>query len=148
MADRRLAEQPSSAFAEATAMAAPLPVTPVQAVTKKESARKSPVRQGSGGKDNSNFGASNSMGLGNAPRPRSAAQQYDDILVVDDSYSALKFMQNRLVRNSFCTDLAKSGEEALVRVATGCYKFVFLEVTMAGLDHYQICAPSSRQNTH
>jgi len=69
----------------------------------------------------------------------SSAQKYDDILVVDDSETALKFMQNRLARYGFRTDLARSGEEALTRVATESYKFVFLEVTMAGLDGYQIC---------
>lgn len=139
MADRRVAEQPASAVAEGTVMAAAVPATSVQPISARESVRKSSVRQGSGGKGNSDFGASNFMGLGNAPMPISSAQQYDDILVVDDSDSALKFMQNRLARYGFRTDLAKSGEEALVRVATGRYKFVFLEVTMAGLDGYQIC---------
>ncbi len=139
MADRRVSDQSTLSRAEASVMTAPDPVIPSPAVSSKGSLRKSSVRQGSGGKGNSDFGASNFLGLGNAPMPISSAQQYDDILVVDDSDTALTFMQNRLARYGFRADLAKSGEEALVRVATGRYKFVFLEVTMAGLDGYQIC---------
>lgn len=97
------------------------------------------VRQGSGKRSSSNFGSSNFMGLGSAPPAVSAAQQFDDILVVDDSDIALKFMQNRLTRYGFRTELAKSGEEALTRIATESYKFVFLDVMMEGLDGYQTC---------
>lgn len=97
------------------------------------------VRQGSGGKRNSDFAASNFLGLGTAPAPLTSAQQFDDILVVDDSDVALKFMQKRLARYGFRAELVKSGEEALIRVATESYKFVFLEVMMGGLDGYQIC---------
>jgi CheY-like chemotaxis protein len=139
MADRRVSEQPALSRGEASVMTAPAPAAPAQAANPKESVRKGSVRQGTGGKGNSDFGASSFMGLGNAPIPTSAAQQYDDILVVDDSDSALRFMQSRLARYGFRTELAKSGEEALVRIATGRYKFVFLEVTMVGLDGYQIC---------
>ena len=112
-----------------------LPVTNPPAV-----AANSSVRQGLGiGRSRSDFGASNFMGLGNAPAPLYSAQQYDDILVVDDSDIALKFMQNRLTRYGFRAELAKSGEEALTRVATETYKFVFLDVMMEGLDGYQTC---------
>ena len=97
------------------------------------------VRQGSGNKSRSDFSNSNFMGLGSAPIPTSYAQKYDDILVVDDSDIALKFMQNRLTRYGFRAELVKSGEEALTRVATESYKFVFLDVMMEGLDGYQTC---------
>lgn len=122
--------------AEATVMAAPAPMPsrPVPASTIKDS-----VRQGSGSRSRSDFGASNFMGLGSAPKPVSTAQQFDDILVVDDSDIALKFMQNRLTRYGFRAELARSGEEALTRVATENYKFVFLDVMMEGLDGYQTC---------
>ena len=139
MADKRVADRPVAAKAESVIMEAQAPATQTRPGSAKDAARKNSVRQGSGIKGNSGFLASDFMGLGNAPVPLSAAQSYDDILVVDDSDIALKFMQNRLLRYGFRTELAKSGEEALVRVATGRYKFVFLEVSMAGLDGYQIC---------
>ena len=100
------------------------------------------VRQGSGAGHSrglSSFATSNFLGLGSAPVPTSTAQQFDDILVVDDSDIALKFMQNRLTRYGFRAKMVRSGEEALTRVATDAYKFVFLDVMMEGLDGYQTC---------
>ena len=63
----------------------------------------------------------------------------DHIMVVDDSDIALKFMRNRLTRFGFRADLVSSGEEALGRLNTRPYKFVFLDVMMEGLDGYQTC---------
>ena len=121
---------PESIRQARASLPAPMPLT----VLKKGS-----VRQGSGGRINSNFGASNFIGLSPEPVLVPAAQAYDDILVVDDSDVALKFMQNRLTRYGFRAELAKSGDEALTRVASESYKFVFLDVMMEGLDGYQTC---------
>ena len=63
----------------------------------------------------------------------------DGILVVDDSETALHFMQNRLRRFGFTAELVHSGEEALKRIAQRPYKFVFLDVMMEGMDGYQAC---------
>jgi two-component system, cell cycle response regulator len=68
-----------------------------------------------------------------------SAMDVDYILVVDDSDIALKFMRNRLSRFGFNADLVNSGEEALGRMNTRPYKFVFLDVMMEGLDGYQTC---------
>ncbi|MFM7331553.1 MAG: response regulator transcription factor [Brachymonas sp.] len=68
-----------------------------------------------------------------------SAMDVDHILVVDDSDIALKFMRNRLSRFGFLADLVNSGEEALGRMNTKPYKFVFLDVMMEGLDGYQTC---------
>jgi two-component system, cell cycle response regulator len=73
-----------------------------------------------------------------APAP-AASTSMANILVVDDSDVALKFIQSRLSAFGFHVDLASSGEEALVRVSDGEYKFVFLDVMMPGLDGYQTC---------
>jgi two-component system, cell cycle response regulator len=62
-----------------------------------------------------------------------------NILVVDDSDVALKFIHSRLSAFGFSVDLASSGEEALVRVSENEYAFVFLDVMMHGLDGYQTC---------
>ena len=102
------------------------------------SVRENSVREGSG-RGISNSAASNFMGLDIAPVPLSVPQQFDDILVVDDSDVALKFMQSRLTRYGFRAELAKSGEEALTRVSASKYRFVFLDVMMDGLDGYQTC---------
>lgn len=101
---------------------------------------KGSVRDGVG-RSNSDFGLSNFMGLPTTAKsaPKIANEAYDDILVVDDSDVALKFMQNRVTRYGFRAELAKSGEEALTRMADEKFKFVFLDVMMDGLDGYQTC---------
>jgi CheY-like chemotaxis protein len=63
----------------------------------------------------------------------------DHILVVDDSDIALRFMANCLGRFGFEVHLAHSGEEALSRVAERSFDFVFMDVTMPGIDGYQTC---------
>jgi CheY-like chemotaxis protein len=71
--------------------------------------------------------------------PTDSAMDVEHILVVDDSDIALKFMRNRLSRFGFNADLVNSGEEALGKMNTRPYKFVFLDVMMEGLDGYQTC---------
>ncbi len=102
------------------------------------------VRVGTGASSkfhNSADGNSGFMGL--APSGESRKKQpdsfFDDILVVDDSDIALKFMQQRLNRFGFRAELVSSGEEALTRVADKTFKFVFMDVMMQGLDGYQTC---------
>ena len=99
----------------------------------------SSVREGSGGSYAGDFSSLNFLGLGKEVKPKSSARKFDDILVVDDSDIALKFMQNRLTRYGFRTELVKSGEAALTKIALESYKFVFLDVMMEGLDGYQTC---------
>ena len=134
MADKASAQDAPIPREEAGVIAAPVSVPKVLMPATRGS-----VRQGSGTRNSSNFGASNFMGLGSPPQPLSTAQVYDDILVVDDSDVALKFMQNRITRYGFRAELAKSGEEALTRLSAEKYKFVFLDVMMEGLDGYQTC---------
>ncbi len=74
-----------------------------------------------------------------APAPTQPPPGDDGILVVDDSETALHFMQNRLRRFGFTAELVHSGEEALERVGRRPYKFVFLDVMMEGMDGYQAC---------
>lgn len=71
--------------------------------------------------------------------PPAKGRQFDDILVVDDSNIALKFMQDRLHRFGFRPELASSGEQAMARLADSDFKFVFLDVMMDGMDGYQTC---------
>lgn len=61
------------------------------------------------------------------------------ILVVDDSDVALRFMARCLARYGLGVQLAHSGEEALQRVASGRFEFVFMDVNMPGIDGYQTC---------
>lgn len=62
-----------------------------------------------------------------------------NVLIVDDSDVALKFMQSRLRHFGYESKLARSGEEALAMTERDDYQFVFLDVMMAGLDGYQTC---------
>ena len=87
----------------------------------------------------SDFGLSNFMGIAKPVEQNTSAQQFDEILIVDDSDVALKFMKNRIARYGFRARLARSGEEALSRLASESYKFIFMDVMMEGLDGYQTC---------
>jgi two-component system, cell cycle response regulator len=61
------------------------------------------------------------------------------VLIVDDSDIALKYMQNRLRHFGYESELARSGDEALAMVSKQSFQFVFLDVMMQGLDGYQTC---------
>ncbi len=103
------------------------------------------VRTGAGsGMDSSRSGdigdfTHSNIGKAASQAPANSAADVDHILVVDDSDIALKFMRNRLSRFGFNADLVNSGEEALGKMNTRPYKFVFLDVMMEGLDGYQTC---------
>lgn len=71
--------------------------------------------------------------------PMRKGDKADHVMVVDDSDVALKFMRNRLARYGFTADLVHSGQEALTRLSTYPYKFIFLDVMMEGMDGYQAC---------
>jgi two-component system, cell cycle response regulator len=77
--------------------------------------------------------------LGEGPDSELLVSRLDNILVVDDSDIALRFMANCLGRFGFDVHLARSGEEGLNRIAQAHYEFVFMDVTMPGLDGYQTC---------
>ena len=127
-------QQVQSSIASPALTAKPAPVAMKSEAT-------ASVTSGYGARRNgaSDFNMSNFMGLARPVEQDSVTQQYDEILVVDDSDVALKFMQNRLTRYGFRARLARSGEEALTRVAAEKYKFVFMDVMMDGLDGYQTC---------
>ena len=63
----------------------------------------------------------------------------DGILVVDDSDTALQFMRRMLHRVGFTCELARSAEEAMARLDERSWRFVFLDVSMTGMDGYQAC---------
>jgi two-component system, cell cycle response regulator len=73
------------------------------------------------------------------PKSELVVSRMDNILVVDDSDIALRFMANCLGRFGFDVHLARSGEDALKRVSEEHFAFVFMDVTMPGLDGYQTC---------
>jgi two-component system, cell cycle response regulator len=74
-----------------------------------------------------------------SPHSELVVSRMDNILVVDDSDIALRFMANCLGRFGFDVHLARSGEDALKRVSEEHFEFVFMDVTMPGLDGYQTC---------
>ena len=140
-ADTPVAEQTTAAPKKPSprpAQAIPaVAATPPNAPTPRQASVK--LGSGSGRHLASDFGASNFMGLAKPIEDNTSSQQFDEILLVDDSDIALKFMQNRIARYGFRTRLARSGEEALSRLATESYKFIFMDVMMEKLDGYQTC---------
>lgn len=70
------------------------------------------------------------------------------VLIVDDSDIALKYMQNRLQHFGYSSELAKSGEEALVLAGNHSYHFVFLDVMMEGMDGYKTCRAIKNNKAH
>ncbi len=72
-------------------------------------------------------------------------EQADHILVVDDSDVALGFMAKCLGRYGFNVHLARSGDEAVLRVAEVNVAIVFMDVNMPGLDGYQTCKMIKRR---
>lgn len=79
-----------------------------------------------------------------APLRRRRGPPLDHILVVDDSEVALRFMAVHLQRFGFQIHLARSGAEALERLAQRQFEFVFLDVLMEGLDGFQTCKAIKR----
>ncbi len=122
--------------------AAPVAARPSPSASGPDSTMRRSVRSGVGAR--ADFDASRSAdmlaGMSNSKSALpDSAMDVDHILVVDDSDIALKFMRNRLSRFGFHADLVNSGEEALGKMNTKPYKFVFLDVMMEGLDGYQTC---------
>jgi two-component system, cell cycle response regulator len=123
------------------AITAPAPMPVAESTGSIDSSMRRSVRTGAGSR--ADFASSRALdGLGIPPSQSAqsdSAMDVDHILVVDDSDIALKFMRNRLSRFGFHADLVNSGEEALGKMNTKPYKFVFLDVMMEGLDGYQTC---------
>lgn len=135
--ETHVVEKPASNVVQSTEMATPAaPVLTARQASVKLGPGSGP---GFGRQTSSDFGASNFMGLSKPVEQNTATQQFDEILIVDDSDVALKFMQNRISRYGFRARLARSGEEALTRLGTESYKFIFMDVMMEGLDGYQTC---------
>ena len=64
---------------------------------------------------------------------------FDQVLVVDDSEIARRFLQMKLQRLGYTVHTASSGQAALEMVAAHRYAFVFLDVAMDGLDGFETC---------
>jgi CheY-like chemotaxis protein len=64
---------------------------------------------------------------------------FEQVLVVDDSEIARRFLQMKLQRLGYMVDTAGSGHEALDKVTARRYAFVFLDVAMDGLDGFETC---------
>lgn len=69
----------------------------------------------------------------------------DEVLVVDDSPIARRYLQARLERLGYHVSCADSGEEALELVASRRFGFVFLDVAMSGMDGFEACRRIKQQ---
>lgn len=70
-------------------------------------------------------------------RPVSPRQR--GVLVADPSQDVLRFMANHLVRFGLEVRLARSGEDALMRVAERSFDFVFVARVLPGIDGWETC---------
>jgi len=88
--------------------------------------------------------------LGQAARPRTVSPAAPprfggrgcDVLVVDDSAIARKFMQQRLQRLGYRVHLARTGEEALEVAGVVPFTIVFLDLVLGGtgtVDGLEVC---------
>ncbi len=71
-----------------------------------------------------------------------AAAEEIRILVVDDSYSVRKYMENKLNELApfpVSVFFASDGEEAIDLAARGRYDIIFMDVMMEGVDGYRAC---------
>ncbi len=88
----------------------------------------------------SGFKAStNFLGLGGGAAPVVPNNPIDDVLVVADNDTAVKFMQNRLGRMGFRVTIARTGENALNLLPQTHFCFVFLDLTTGSMDGFQTC---------
>lgn len=60
-------------------------------------------------------------------------------LVVDDSPTVRKHIEQGLAPFGLNVDFAETGEEALDRLAASSYDIVFLDVVLPGIDGYAVC---------
>lgn len=72
-------------------------------------------------------------------RATSAPTPDDFILLADDQDAVHQFMQERLLRLGFATERVRTGEQALGRLDSKPYKFVFLDTNLDGMDAFQAC---------
>lgn len=75
-------------------------------------------------------------------KTRAAEHNAMSALVVDDSFSVRKYMEQKLPElapGSISVDFASSGEEAIEKVRGNSYGMIFLDVVMGGVDGYQVC---------
>ncbi|HTL47333.1 MAG TPA: response regulator [Verrucomicrobiae bacterium] len=61
------------------------------------------------------------------------------ILFVDDEPTIVKIMMNRLKSHSFVVETALNGKEALEKAKTFQPDLILLDVSMPGMDGYEVC---------
>ena len=74
-----------------------------------------------------------------------------DVLVVDDSRIALKFLQARLQRLGYRVHVAHDAAQALERLATQSFSLVFLDVTLGpegSMNGLAVCQHIKQRKTH
>ena len=90
--------------------------------------------------------------LDQASHTSDAADTGKKVLIVDDSFSVRKYMEQKLPTlhtDPMMMDFADSGKSAMEKIKAVAYDIVFLDVVMPGVDGYKVCKwiKSVRPNT-
>ncbi len=74
-----------------------------------------------------------------ASEPCSAGANDEWVLVVDDDLATRRLLAQKLCPFSINIDYAASGQQAIALTSTKPYACIFVDVTMPGMDGYQVC---------
>ena len=74
--------------------------------------------------------------------------EYDEILVVDDDPLMSQMLMDILSRNDFRVSSANSGEGALESVASQPPNLILLDITMPGIDGFEVCRRLKAQDDY
>jgi signal transduction histidine kinase len=76
--------------------------------------------------------------MSNAPEPQPEMRQ-PSVLIVDDTPKNIQLLANILTRHGFRLAVATHGEQALTAIAQEPPDLVLLDVTMPGMDGFEVC---------
>jgi CheY-like chemotaxis protein len=108
-----------------------------------------PTRRSGDNDDPSARGAAALPRLTDSPRPAGHSGRGAEVLLVDDSEIALRFLETRLQRQGLHTQRATTSGRALEVMAQRNFDFVFLDVELGGaseLDGLALCQHIKRQH--
>ena len=87
-----------------------------------------------------------SLGPASAAIPQASRAELDQVLVVDEDSTVLRFMATHLQRLGYEVQLARNATQALDKATRHRFDFVFLATGMEGADGFHICRTLKRRS--